>query len=191
MQGADSPIRIRFEYPRYPHWGARSGYTQFIQHLTSHHFRTMLHGTSNADSVWLRPLLRRLIRRGGMPRYNLSDLNAEVLALAACIARRTDIVHFLEGESSLFFLPRLVRLARLSKIRTVVTFHQAPQIACGLVNEDVLRSVDQVVLVSPSQVRKETGRFRCLTVGHWLREWNVLREVACSLPECLAQKWST
>jgi hypothetical protein len=126
-----------------------------------------------------------------MPRYNLSDLNAEVLALAACIARRTDIVHFLEGESSLFFLPRLVRLARLSKIRTVVTFHQAPQIACGLVNEDVLRSVDQVVLVSPSQVRKETGRFRCLTVGHWLREWNVLREVACSLPECLAQKWST
>jgi glycosyltransferase involved in cell wall biosynthesis len=147
-----------------------------------------------------------------MPRYNLSDLTAEVLALAACVAGRTDIVHFLEGESSPFFLPRLVRLARLSKIRTVVTFHQPPQIACRLVNEDVLRSVDQVVLVSPSQLpfflrfvpeerlhvilhgvdvesfrppelREETGGFRCLTVGHWLREWRVLRDVACASPE--------
>ena len=212
LQGADSIIRIRFEHTRYPHWGARSGYTQFIQHLTSQHFRTMLHGASSADSVWLRPLLRRLIRRGGMPRYNLSDLNAEVLALAACIARRTDIVHFLEGDNSPFFLPRLVRLARLSKIRTVVTFHQPPKIECELVNEDVLRSVDQVVLVSPSQLpfflrfvpeerlhvilhgvdvesfrppelREETGGFRCLTVGHWLREWNVLRQIVASSPD--------
>ncbi|MBV8226035.1 MAG: glycosyltransferase family 4 protein [Verrucomicrobia bacterium] len=159
-----------------------------------------------------KPLLKRLIRRGGMPWYRLSDLNAELLAFASCIAGRTDIVHFLDGEHSPQFLPRLLRLARLWKIRIIVTFHQPPQFARGLVNTDLLQWIDQVVLVSPSQLpffaqyvpvdrlqvilhgadieffcplvsRQETSDFHCITVGHWLREWNVLRQIARALPE--------
>jgi glycosyltransferase involved in cell wall biosynthesis len=208
--------RIRFEYTRYPHWGARSGYIHFVRHLDPRRFRTLLCGASDSDAdlAWLRPmwpLLRALVRRGRMPWYKLSDLNAELFALASCLAGRTDIVHFLDGEHSPQFLPRLVRLAHLSKIRTVVTFHQPPQIARELVNGDLLRWVDHVVLVSPSQLPfflryvpedrlhvilhgvdieffrplgscQNASSFRCVTVGHWLREWNVLREIVGALP---------
>jgi glycosyltransferase involved in cell wall biosynthesis len=213
LQDINSPIRIRFEHTRFPHWGARSGYVPFVRHLDPQRFRTLLHGASDSDadlSRWLAPispLLKRLIRRGRMPWYKLSDLNAELLAFSSCLAGQTDIVHFLDGEHSAQFLPRLVRLARLSKIRTVVTFHQPPQVAHELLRGDLLRWFDQVVLVSPSQLpfflscvpedrlhvilhgvdieffrprgsRPERSGYRCITVGHWLREWSVLRKIA-------------
>jgi glycosyltransferase involved in cell wall biosynthesis len=214
----NGPIRIRFEHTRFPHWGGRTGYTHFVQHLDPQRFQTLLHGASDNDAdltFWLapmRPLLKGLIRRGRMPWYKLSDLNAEILALASCLAGRTDIVHFLDGEHSAQFLPRMVRLAHLSKVKTVVTFHQPPQVAHDVVNGDLLRWFDQIVLVSPSQLpfflqyvpedklcvilhgvdieffhplesRRETSGFRCITVGHWLREWNVLRQIAGILPD--------
>jgi glycosyltransferase involved in cell wall biosynthesis len=147
-----------------------------------------------------------------MPWYKLSDLNSELLAFVSCLAGGADIVHFLDGEHSPLFLPRLARFARLSRIRTVITFHQPPRIALEVVNRDLLRWVDHVVLVSPSQVPffleyvpgdrlhvilhgidngffrpsekpRETGEFRCITVGHWLRDWNVLSQIARALPE--------
>jgi glycosyltransferase involved in cell wall biosynthesis len=216
LQNVNSLTRIRFEHTRYQHWGARSGYTQFIRHLDPQRFGAVLHGASDSDTdlAWLRPawpLLHPLIRRSRMPWYKLSDLNAELLAFASCLAGRTDIVHFLDGEHSAQFLPQFVRRARLSKIRTIVTFHQPPQIARELVNGDSLRWVDRVVLVSPSQLpffmryvpedrlhvilhgvdieffrppgsRRDTSSFRCITVGHWLREWNVLRQIVRALP---------
>jgi glycosyltransferase involved in cell wall biosynthesis len=217
LQGVNSLTRIRFEHTLYQHWGARSGYTQFILHLDPQRFRPLVHSASlsDVDLAWLRPIrpvLKALIRRGGIPWYNLSDLNAELLALVSCLAGRTDIVHFLDGERSALFLPRFLRLAHLSKIRTVITFHQPPQILREAVNADLLRWIDQVVLVSPSQLSffrryvpedrlhvilhgvdveffrpsgspRDTSSFRCVTVGHWLREWNVLRQIVDALPQ--------
>jgi glycosyltransferase involved in cell wall biosynthesis len=217
LPDAKSMIRIRFEHTRYGHWGARSGYSQFVQYLNPQRFQTILHGASqsDADLAWLRPmwpLLRALIRRGRMPWYNLSDLNAELFATAACLGGRADIVHFLDGDHSPQFLPRFLRLARLSKVRTVVTFHQPPQIAHELINTDLLRWIDQVVLISPSQIpffmphiperrlhvilhgidieffrpadsRRDTNVFRCVTVGHWLRDWNLMGRIVDALPE--------
>jgi glycosyltransferase involved in cell wall biosynthesis len=217
LRKINSVARIRFEHTRYPHWGARSGYTNFIRHLDHQHFQTLLHGASDSDKdlAWLWPIwppLKLIIRRGRMPWYKLSDLNAELRALASCLAGKIDIIHFLDGEHSPWLLPKAVRFARLSKIRTIVTFHQPPMIARELINLDVLRWVDHVVLVSPSQVpfflkyvpedrlhvilhgidteffhppasRRDTSGFRCITVGHHLREWSVLREIAAALPE--------
>jgi glycosyltransferase involved in cell wall biosynthesis len=80
------------------------------------------------------------------------------------------------------------------------------------VNGELLHWFDQVILVSPSQLpfflqyvpeervrvilhgvdieffrplksRQERSGFRCITVGHWLREWNVLRQIAGTLPD--------
>jgi glycosyltransferase involved in cell wall biosynthesis len=217
LADVNSLTRIRFEYKRYPHWGGHSGYANFVRHLNSQGFRTRLHGASHsdADMSWLRPawpILRALTRRGQMPWYTLSDLNAEVLALGSCLAGRIDIIHFLDGDHSPQFLPRLVRFARLSKIKTVVTFHQPPRIARELINSDLLRWVDHIVLVSPSQIpfflqyvpeeklhvilhgidieffrppesSRTDDNFRCVTVGHWLRDWNVMCQVVKALPE--------
>ena len=37
------PMRIRFEHTRYPHWGQRSGYVQFVRQLDPQHFCADLH----------------------------------------------------------------------------------------------------------------------------------------------------
>ena len=160
----------------------------------------------------LKPRLRRWLRRGGMPWYKLSDLTAELQAFAACLAGRADIVHLLDGEHSGQFLPTLVGRARLRTARIVATFHQPPGIGGDLLRPDLLSRLDQVVLVSPSQrdffvqhVEPERvhvilhgvdteffrpagapprgARIRCITVGHWLRDWRTFRGVAGALPE--------
>jgi glycosyltransferase involved in cell wall biosynthesis len=206
--------RIRFEYTRFPHWGGHSGYTQLIHQLDRRRFCAIPHGASDSDADlarWLapvRPWLGRFIRRGRMPWYKLSDLNAEMAALAGCLMGRFDIVHFLDGEHSAQFLPRLVR--RLPGVRTVATFHQPPDVARQVVNPDLLRWLDHILLVSPSQlpffephVPKDrlhvllhgvdagffhpapspnpTDRIRCITAGHWLRDWRVFESVARAL----------
>jgi glycosyltransferase involved in cell wall biosynthesis len=206
-------MRIRFEHTRYPHWGQRSGYVQFVRQLDPQHFCADLHAASDSDADlarWLvpfRPYLRRLVRRGRMPWYKLSDLNAEIDAFKACLVGKVDIVHFLDGEHSGRFLPRLIRAARLSAVRTIATFHQPPDVARELVDGRLLRWLDGIVLVSPSQLpffqqyvpehrlhvilhgvdaeffrpaatSNVTDRVRCITVGHWLRDWDVFRSVA-------------
>jgi glycosyltransferase involved in cell wall biosynthesis len=211
-------VRIRFEYTRYPHWGGRSGYLRMATALDPERHDVILHGASDSDADlprWLNPLrpgLRRLVRRGGMPWYKLSDLNAEMTSLASGLARRFDIVHFLDGEHSAQFLPRLVRGLRLSRPRTVASYHQPPAIARQVVNPALLRWIDHVLLVSPSQIpffrrhvaedrlhvllhgvdadffhpRAEPNdgdRIRCVTAGHWLRDWTVFEAVARALAE--------
>lgn len=207
------PLRIRFVHTRYPHWGGHSGYIQFVRHLDCERYRTVLHSTPDSDEglpVWMklvRPWLKRFIQRGRMPWYKLSDLNAELMAFAHCLSGRHDIVHFLDGEHSGQFLPFLLRLAGLSNVRTVATFHQPPGVANELLNSKLLHRFDQVVLVSPSQlsyfrqhvaedrlhiilhgvdteffhpapIPNRTSAIRCITVGHWLRDWDVFRAVA-------------
>ena len=149
------PIRIRFEHTHYPHWGQRSGYVQFVRQLDPQRCHAAVHAASDSDADlawWLapfRPWLRRLIRRGGMPWYKLSDLSAEIEAFKGCLARRFDIVHFLDGEHSGQFLPRLIKATRLSAVRTIATFHQPPEVAREVVNGALLRWFDEIVLVSP------------------------------------------
>jgi glycosyltransferase involved in cell wall biosynthesis len=218
LPAADQPIRLRFEYTRYPHWGGRSGYVRLVHYLDRAHFRTYLHGASDSDAdlprllAPFKPALRRFVHRGGMPWYKLSDLTAELGAFAACLARRCDIVHFLDGEHSGQFLPRLLKWARLLSVRTIATFHQPPIIAKDLLNPVLLRQLDQIVLVSPSQLAyfklhadedrlhvilhgvetdffhppsrpNATQQIRCITAGHWLRDWDTFRTVASAMPQ--------
>jgi glycosyltransferase involved in cell wall biosynthesis len=100
----------------------------------------------------------------------------------------------------------------LSSVRTIATFHQPPNIAKDLLNHVLLRQLDQIVLVSPSQLAyfkqhvdedrlhvilhgvdtdffhpssrpNATQRIRCITAGHWLRDWDTFRAVASAMPQ--------
>ncbi len=208
------PIRIRFLHTRYPHWCSRSGFTQIVRYLDGRRFRSVLDGASDSDDdlpVWLSPVrsrLRAMIRRGGMPWYKLSDLMAELRALPGSVGGRYHIVHFLDGEHSGQYLPRLLRRMRLSRPRTVASFHQPQHLQRTLINPDVACWFDHVTVLSPSQVpffleflppnrvhllphgididffhlpsvsRANGRRIRCITVGHWLRDWDALRRIA-------------
>jgi glycosyltransferase involved in cell wall biosynthesis len=213
------PIQIRFLHTRYPHWGGRSGFTQIARSLDRDRFATVLDGASDSDDDlprWLTPFkspLRRVVERGGMPWYKLSDLMAEGRALPGSVSGRHHIVHFLDGEHGGQYLPRLLNAMPLARPRTVASFHQPPHLLRGLVNPRLVRWFDHVTVVSPSQLpffleflpaervhllphgidtqffrppvapRTAGRRIRCITVGHWLRDWTALRGVA----ECLRE----
>jgi glycosyltransferase involved in cell wall biosynthesis len=96
------------------------------------------------------------------------------------------------------------------RARTVATFHQPPQLLERLVDRHVVNCLDVIVVVSEIQraffesmvdeTRVRTiplgvdidffrapdservpGPFRCITVGHWLRDWGALRSLALLL----------
>jgi glycosyltransferase involved in cell wall biosynthesis len=213
---AEPPIRVRFVHTPYKHWGRHSGYPCFIEHLDARRFRTERHGAAdNHEEIPLclrplRPWLRAKLKRRPMKWYKVSDLNAELAAFGRCLAGRLDLVHFLDGEHSAQFLPRLLDGVG-SKVLTVASFHQPPDLLEELLDPSVIPGLDHVVLMSPSQRGFFQGRLpdekvsvilhgvdtdffrpdgqepsgstlRCITAGHWLRDWDVVRSVAERMP---------
>jgi glycosyltransferase involved in cell wall biosynthesis len=157
----------------------------------------------------LREWLRRRVRER-MAWYKLSDLAAERRALSDCLLGRADIVHFLDAEHCGQYLPALLRKLGLRRVRTVATFHQPPELSDQLIDRKLVGRIDLVVLVSPAQApyfleflpeervrvilhgvdadffrpsdaARERDGFRCITVGHWLRDWEALAAVARKL----------
>jgi glycosyltransferase involved in cell wall biosynthesis len=213
---AKRPIRVRFVHTPYRHWGAHSGYARFIEHLDQRRFRTETHrAADNHEEIPLclrpmRPWLRETLKRRPMKWYKVSDLNAELAAFGRCLAGQLDMVHFLDGEHSAQFLPRALD-AIGSRVLTLASFHQPPDLLAELLDPAALRRLDHVILMSPSQRRffdgrlppekisvilhgvdadffhphrqpKPRSRLRSITVGHWLRDWRTVRAVAESLP---------
>lgn len=211
------PVRIRFEGTRFPHWGAQSGYTQLVRYFDPRRYEVSLRDTPDSDDnvpAWLSsfqvPLKRNIECR--MPWYTLGGLNAEAEAFESCLAGRVDIIHLLDGDHSGQFLPRLVRQAHSLGVRTVATLHQPAEVARKVTNVEMLRWLDAVVLVSPSQLPffrqhvpesklhvilhginseffcpppelKPSHQLRCMIAGHWLRDWETFRSVARAMSD--------
>lgn len=153
-----------------------------------------------------RDRIRARVQQSGMPWYKLSDLAAELRSFGACAVGKADLVHFLDGEHSAQFLPRWLDRWAIKGIPVVASYHQPPDLLPDLVDPHVLSRLDAVVLVSPSQeefFRRylsddrivtilhgiDTGFFkpgaepkgeifRCVTAGHWLRDWDAIRTTA-------------
>jgi glycosyltransferase involved in cell wall biosynthesis len=156
-------------------------------------------------TLLVRGLLRTWVQRRDMPWYKFRDLTAEVRAFARCWRREIDVLHYLEGEHSAQYLPlALARLPKI-RPPMIATFHQPPHLLPQLLRRDVIAKLDYVTVVSPEQLPffqnilsrervrfiplgvdteyfqagmdpVDTGSFRCITVGQWLRDYNTLQE---------------
>ena len=153
----------------------------------------------------LRRRLRERVQRGGMTWYKLSDFAAELRAFGACLSGQADIVHFLDGEHSGQYLPQWLEKRR--RVKLVASYHQPADLLPDLVPQAVAARFDRVVVVSPAQrayfeafmpaerivtilhgidtdffaparPRSSDGIFRCVTAGHWLRDWPTILRVA-------------
>jgi glycosyltransferase involved in cell wall biosynthesis len=203
--------RVHLLYTRYSHVGEHSGAAAFIREVVQSRLpiRTSATGGGAAPGQRAPARWRKVIngRIGGeMPWYAAADLYGEVVAGAACVIGRRDVVHYFDGEHGARWLPT-ARRAGLISARTVATFHQPPALLDSLLDRRVITGLDHVVVVSPTQrpffeaivgaqrVRtihlgvdtaffrpgcepRPPGPFRCITVGHWLRDWAALRSVA-------------
>lgn len=163
----------------------------------------------------VRSALRYAVQRRGMGWYKLSDLVAEFDAFRQSRRSEADIVHYLDGEHSAQFLPGVLKMFRRDGPKLVGTYHQPPDLLESLTIKDVISRLDCVTVQCPEQAAyfkeflpadkvrlilhgididffrpgdgpREKGKFRCITVGHHLRDFNVLREVAENL-SCLAE----
>jgi glycosyltransferase involved in cell wall biosynthesis len=215
---AERRLRLRLEHTRYAHWGSRSGYPSYASHLDPAAFAVTRHAAPDSHEDfprWLAPLRPALlcwIRQQRMPWYKVSDLSAELRLLPPCTAGLVDVVHFLDGEHAPLLLPRLLRRGRRRRPALVASYHQPPGLLGDLVDPRVLRALDAIILMAPTQLSffdrhvpperlhvilhgidvdffrsrqgpRRPGPMRCLTVGHWLRDWRVFSNVATLLPD--------
>lgn len=160
----------------------------------------------------VRKWLRQFIQKKGMQYYKLSDLIAEIKAFRRCLQKKVDILHYMDGEHSAQYLPWLCKLPRKMRPKIVATYHQSPELLNTLTRKEVICLLDHVTVVSPEQTSyfqkllppdkisvilhgidadffrpgskpKSGNKFRCITVGHWLRDFKAIREVAEKLVE--------
>jgi glycosyltransferase involved in cell wall biosynthesis len=154
----------------------------------------------------IRKILRKFVQKRAIPWYSLSDLGAEIKALQKCLVKPVDIIHYLDGEHTTQFLP-YVFWSSHRRTKLIAMYHQPPDILKEVTNKDVIRRLDSVIVVSPEQIpyfkgimepekiflilhgidtsyfkpgnrSKNDDTFRCITVGHWLRDFTAVRKVA-------------
>ncbi len=211
-----APIRIQFVQTNYPHWGKHSGFHQYIRYLDREKFVSQLRRSSDTDQDFplphagLRQQLKRRVQKKGMKWYKLSDLWAELAVLPGCLLSRTQIVHFLDGEHGVQFLPVWLKKINRTRTKIVASYHQPAELLETLIDPELIAELDHVNLVSPTQAdyflqflpperisvvlhgidteffrpgqpSKERKIFRCITVGHHLRDWQTIAAVADKL----------
>ncbi len=214
-----TPLRAHVLRTRYPHMGAYAGMVQLPRAFDPREVTAQVITLSDGDDdcrvshPLVRAGLRRLGGLSGMAWYRLSDVQGEWDAGAAVARDEVDIVHYLDGEHSAQFLPRLLRRIPRRRVRTVGTFHQPPAMLDALLDRRAVAALDLITVVSPTQVEWFTSRvprvpvevvlhgidtdffspdphgrrcdeprdgstpLRCITVGHWLRDWTAMRGV--------------
>ncbi len=210
VPGAATILVVR---TRYAHWGRYSGFNQFLRFLAPERFTPVEHLVPETDvdfpikSGTIRDWLRHRIQRDGMPWYGLNDLWGELTTIRAYWGfHRPSVIHYLDGEHSAQYLPRLSGKRR--RPATVATFHQPADVLAKVIRRDVVRRFDRIAavaedqaeflagLASPDRVvvtphgidsdffspgpstRDELAPFRCLSVGHNYRDYAAVRETA-------------
>jgi glycosyltransferase involved in cell wall biosynthesis len=212
ISGQPGAVPIRVIRTWYPHWGRYAGINQFLRFLDRQKFDVWEHLVQENDNdFWIqntriRNWLRHRIQRNGMPWYNLSDFCAEMRTLPLFIKpRQAPLLHYLDGEHSAQFLPRLLKYR--CRPSMIATYHQPPDVLERVVRKDILQQMDRITVVAPEQdeflrtlvepakVRlilhgidteffhpaSDEGRdatVKCVTVGHNYRDYRVLGAVA-------------
>ncbi|HED12514.1 MAG TPA: glycosyltransferase family 1 protein [Gammaproteobacteria bacterium] len=151
-------INIKYIRTFYPHWGEHSGIHQFIRHLPPQKFRceekTVPMGCSSLMGRKFDSLFARAVKSRKMKAYRLSDAREESLTFFQSVTNKYDIIHFLDGEHGIMFLPGLLKKMRWVKSKPLLIgmFHQPPHILEELINPDIIRQLDYVSVVAPNQV---------------------------------------
>jgi glycosyltransferase involved in cell wall biosynthesis/GT2 family glycosyltransferase len=197
----------------YPHWGKYSGINQFIRLVDQSRYHLMTRLVQENDNDFpirngaVRRWLSYRLKRKDMAWYNLSDFTAEMQCLLSCFYGQPDIIHYLDGEHSAQFLPRLQRLPSRLRPKLIVSYHQPPDVLDHVIRKDMISQWDCIVIVAPEQQEifsrftspekirlilhgidttyfkplrrpSQDDTVRCITVGHNYRDYKMVRQVA-------------
>lgn len=157
LGGREDRLNVLWIKTFYPHWGKRTAFNSLSSFLDPAQVRLAIKEVPLGEGDFLLPFIkgrcRRAIRARGATAYRLNDLAAEMAAFGRALVPGLDIIHFLDAEHGLLFLPYWLKKWRhIKKLpRVIAMFHQPPEILDRFVNRQVLGLVEAVLLVSPTQ----------------------------------------
>ncbi len=210
----------------YPHWGKHTAFNAFLEYFDKAQFDINMFNIPMGDEIPSAavPLLpdfppfpiplckkyrRRKIKKEGVREYKLNDFRAETFLLWSALFQKIHTVLLIDAEHTLMYLPRWYKSMRFFKKppKIIAMFHQPPAIIESLINIDIVKQVDHILVVSPTQAeyfqqflpperitsillgidthhfkpsnrKKETGKLKCLGGGVWLRDYEIIFETA-------------
>lgn len=153
------PLTIQLVRIRYAHWGAYSGINQLTRYLDPAFIRFAVQEVllQSTEPEWLDRCSKRvaeILSRGKCVQwYTALDFLAEIRTFYRAIRGGVDVVHYLDGEHSLGFVPALLRWTDYAerRPRIVVSFHQPPVWLHDIVDAENLRYVDEIIVLSEAQ----------------------------------------
>jgi glycosyltransferase involved in cell wall biosynthesis len=159
------------------------------------------------QAKWIKDLILKIIRRSNHT-YNLNDLMAELSSYRTAHCKDIDIIQYFDSEHTLYLLPSFVRKVPPRKRPIIIgMFHQPKSVLDELVSPKVVKHLDHIILMSseqksffsavfpdnkisvilhgidtdyykPDYQRKDKEKFKCITVGRWMRDYETLSKVA-------------
>ena len=197
----------------YPHWGKHTAFNAFLPCFDARRFAITMVNVPMGGGKRLFSLLKyfssRLRRAGTMSPYGAHDLRAEIAAFYRSAFNTIDVIHLLDAEHSLLFLPSWFKKISHRKAwpKIIATFHQPPSLLAGMIDMETVSQVDTVLVISPAQAeffsnylpeekiatillgvdtehfipaphKKGGDRFRCLSGGVWLRDYDAVYRTA-------------
>ena len=204
-------IRLGIVRTHYGHWSARSGYGLLGEYLRRVDGLDVVEFVTHSPSVRSGNNPNPVAYSGTMPWYTVEDHATECLVQGAVARGGLDLVHFFDGEHGYYFSERLSRPGGCRMVATYHQPDDIVRRGRLLGSGAQLAGLDRVVILSESQrsvfnaffadpriaciphgvdvdfytpdQSAQNGRhpFRCLTVGFWLRDLDVIAGVAATL----------
>ncbi|MCW8922219.1 MAG: glycosyltransferase family 4 protein [Gammaproteobacteria bacterium] len=197
----------------YPHWSKYSGYNRLLDFYSkkiSFLEKAITMGENDfPKSESLKQYVKDHINDYVPKSYALNDFMAEIKLFLYWLVNRVDVVHYLDGEHGVGFFPAMAnRVPFKKKPLIVATYHQPVEILSRLINQRILDSIDEIVVLCESQrsflsafVSKEkihviyhgvdnayyhsidksnnvAKPLKCLSVGSWLRDYDSILSTA-------------
>jgi glycosyltransferase involved in cell wall biosynthesis len=143
----------------YPHWGEYTAFNAFLKYFDAARFHIEMRNVPMGDEKFRPPIsiikryCRHKIRQHHVQEYKLNDLAAEMSLLFKSLFTKIDIIHLIDAEHTLMFLPYWLRKFRFLKKppKIIATFHQPPRVLESLIDMEIVKQVDHLMVVAPTQ----------------------------------------
>jgi len=207
------PLAVHMTKTYYPHWSEHTAFNVFLKYFNHRDFKISMQNIPMGNKrfppiPFLRKYCQKKIKKRRMGVYKLNDLRGELSVLCRSLFKKVDVIHIIDAEHSLMFLPYWYKKLRRLKTfpRIIAMFHQPPSILESLINIEVVKQADHVLVVSPTQAdyfeqylpsqqistillgvdthhfkpsqKKRSEKFRCLGGGIWLRDFDAIFKTA-------------
>ena len=195
-------MRVHFVYHKISHHSEHSGYDQIARYIPHEHLGHDWSGRliRRMKDTWR----ERLVRGSDLNWYSGESLSHEAQAVVSFLTNKRHVYHYLYGEDHYYYLSKV---PNWGKNRTVVTYHQPPSYFTEAVSRpDHMKRADRIIALSndqrdyfaeivggekvtfiphgvdteffvPPRQRVMHDPVRCLFVGHWLRDMQLLASV--------------